>query len=372
MSSLPTRLPEPDFVGRDVAAITAELIAAFETALGKTLYPAQVERVVLDQIAYREALLRIALQYTGLQNLAQYARAEMLDHLGALTGAVRLSAAPARLQLQISCGPAAPAATLVLPAGSRATSTDGAIVFVLEQDAVLPPGSPSAQVWAAALLPGAALNGIAPGQISVLPGHDPQLLQAVNVTTSVAGADVETDDHLRARVMLSPEREACGTLTAYRLAALSTHADILDVAVTCEGPGLVRVSAATATGSPDESLLDLLRSRLNAAEFKPLTDQVSVTAPDRVPFELHLQLWLYPGAGDAPLGAVRTALEAHCATLRKTLGRDLVPSRFIALAQNVAGVQSVVLHSPAARVLSAHEWADCTALAVTVAGVSND
>jgi phage-related baseplate assembly protein len=364
-------LTTPDFVGRDPAEITREMVAAFEAALGKTLYPAQVERILLDQIAYRETLLRIAIQETGLQNLAQYARGVNLDHLGLLTGAARLPAAPARTQVRVS-RVAASGETLVVPQGARVQSSDGALTFITCADAVLAPLTENTLVWADALDAGSAMNGITPGQLNTLPDYSPAQVTAVNVTTSVSGGDAETDDHYRRRVMLSPERDAGGTLAAYRLAALSTHADIVDVAVTSEAPGRVRVSATTATGAPDESLLDLLRGRLGAEDFKPLTDVVTVTAPVRVPFSVAMSLWLYPGAGDAPLGTVRKALEEYTATLRKTLGKDLVPSRFVALAQNVAGVQSVVLESPTATVLSAHEWADCEALTVTVAGVSDD
>lgn len=79
-----------DVVPNDPAAITAEIVSAYETATGKTLYPAQVERLLIDLIAYRETLLRAAINDAARQNLVRYARAPMLDYLGELVGVRRL------------------------------------------------------------------------------------------------------------------------------------------------------------------------------------------------------------------------------------------------------------------------------------------
>uniref|UniRef100_A0A1A9WW60 Collar domain-containing protein n=1 Tax=Glossina brevipalpis TaxID=37001 RepID=A0A1A9WW60_9MUSC len=60
------------------------MIAWYEKVSGKTLYPAQDERLLINLIAYREALVRLAIQDTAEQNLVAFARAPMLDYLGEL------------------------------------------------------------------------------------------------------------------------------------------------------------------------------------------------------------------------------------------------------------------------------------------------
>lgn len=80
-----------DVIPNDPPSITAEIVSAYETATGKTLYPAQVERLLIDLIAYRETLLRAAINDTARQNLVRFARAPMLDYLGELVGVTRLS-----------------------------------------------------------------------------------------------------------------------------------------------------------------------------------------------------------------------------------------------------------------------------------------
>mgnify|MGYP000411452045 FL=1 len=95
-------LPEPSFIDRDPQAITAEIVAQYEQLTGKTLYPAQVERLLIDVIAYRETLVRIGIQEAAKQNLVAYARAPMLDYLGELVGVTRLPAQSARTTVRLT------------------------------------------------------------------------------------------------------------------------------------------------------------------------------------------------------------------------------------------------------------------------------
>ena len=98
----PIRLVEDDPL-----AITDELVRAYEAATGKTLYPAQVERLLIDLIAYRETVVRGLINEVARQNLVAFARAPMLDFLGELVGVVRLPAQPAGT-LRGFAAPAAP------------------------------------------------------------------------------------------------------------------------------------------------------------------------------------------------------------------------------------------------------------------------
>lgn len=85
-----SNLPEPSFIDRDVQAVTAEIIAKYEQLSGKTLYPAQADRIFVDVIAYREMLIRNSIQEAAKQNLLAFARAPVLDYIGDLMGVYRL------------------------------------------------------------------------------------------------------------------------------------------------------------------------------------------------------------------------------------------------------------------------------------------
>ena len=104
-SGIPT-LPAPVFVddadGLDPNLILADMVAAFQAAAGRTLQPAQVERLLINLYAYRESLVRNAIQYAGQQNLLAFAAFPMLDYLGQLLSVVRLPAQGASTTLQFN------------------------------------------------------------------------------------------------------------------------------------------------------------------------------------------------------------------------------------------------------------------------------
>ena len=79
-------LPSPVFVddsdGLDPNLVLADMIAEFEAAADRTLQPAQVERLLINLYAYRESLVRNAIQYAAQQNLLAFAIFPMIDYLG--------------------------------------------------------------------------------------------------------------------------------------------------------------------------------------------------------------------------------------------------------------------------------------------------
>src|SRR5579885_1239083 len=97
-ASPPSFLTDAD--GLDVNAIVKDMIAEYEAIAGRSLQPAQVERLFINFAAYRESLVRQAIQYTGEQNLIAFARYPMLDSLGALLGVTRLASQPANTIIQ--------------------------------------------------------------------------------------------------------------------------------------------------------------------------------------------------------------------------------------------------------------------------------
>src|SRR3984893_4716492 len=132
-------LPPPVFLndadGLDPNLILADMVAAFQAAAGRTLQPAQVERLLINLYAYRESLVRNAIQYAGQQNLLAFAVFPMIDYLGQLLGVSRLGAQGAVTTLQFTLQNA-----LTLLAGTRAGTADGAFVFATGSGLIVPAG----------------------------------------------------------------------------------------------------------------------------------------------------------------------------------------------------------------------------------------
>lgn len=365
-------LGTPQFVERDPQQVVADMVSQYELMTGRTLYPAQVERLLVDLVAYRESLTREAIQDAALLNLVSFSRAPFLDYLGELLGCRRLGRTSARTLLRFDFG--APLQFEVrIPQGTRAQTADGRFVFATAADVLAGAGTSAAEAWAEAELPGTLANGIAIGQVSVL--LDPvESATAANISIVYGGADGEDDERYRARVRLAAERPACGTLAAYRYHAMTAHQEILDVAVTSTQPGVVRLSALDANGPAADALLEALRAAVTRDDVRPLTDQVVIVPAQPMGYSVQARLTLRRGALAADVYAqALAAAQSLSASLARRLGADVVRSQIIERLQSVPGVHSVELLQPGTDMdVPAHEVAQCTAIDVTVAGVAND
>ncbi len=366
-------LPAPEFVKVDPAAIEAALVARYEAKSGKTLYPAQIERLFIDQVAYSQSLALMAIQHAGEQLLVRFSSAPILDYLGELVGTSRLLAKSARCTLQFSVSEVA-ALPLRIPAGTQVTSQDGRLIFTTDADATIQAGQNQVQTSATCQTAGAVGNGWAVGQISVMPSPPIDGLVASNVTVPADGADEEQDDRYRERIILAPEAYTnAGSRGSYRYHALSAHQNIIDVAV--HGPddgqldGHVAVYPLTASGLPTADMLTLVLNHLSGEKRRPLCDTVHAMAPPEVAFTIQGSLTFYATADRAgAMEQAQAAADAWVAERRAGLGRDIVPEQLTAVLQ-VSGVYRAALTLPVLTAVQSHQWANCTSIVLTDAGV---
>ena len=202
----------------------------------KTLYPAQAERLLIDLWAYREMLVRVAVQEAAKQNLVAFAREPMIDYLGELVGCIPScprSLPPPPLQFSVD---EALAIDVLIPAGTRVSASDS-VIFATDTDVVLKAGLLLVNVTSTCTEPGTAGNGWQPAQVSqLLDEIDNVDLLVSNLTASSGGSEQEDDDRLRERIRLAPESFTnAGSRGAYRFHAMQAHPNIVDVAVLSPG-----------------------------------------------------------------------------------------------------------------------------------------
>lgn len=363
-------LPEPEFITRDAEDITLEMLDAYEQSAGKRLYPAQMERLIIDMIAYREMLVRIAIQDTAKQCLVEYAHYPALDLLGELVGVSRLNAQPAKTTLRFTLSAALDFGVAV-PEGTEVQSGDGQTRFRSDEAATIPAGSLYVDAAATAAEAGDAGNGYLAGEINLMTVPIPYVSGAQNTTATSGGSDEEADERLRERIKEAPERFSnAGSRGAYHYWAMTAHPDIIDAAVMSPEPGVVNVYPLTKDGSPTAEIIGLVEAILNDEKVRPLTDQVFVPAPASIAFQISADVVLFKNADtDSVQAEVAKRLEAYRAGLRARLGRDIVRSQIAGLIITVPGAYSTVINSPAYdMVLAVNEWADCTGMTVNYAG----
>jgi phage-related baseplate assembly protein len=361
----------PKVVHEDSQLVTSELIAAYEAMTGKTLYPAQVERLLIDLIAYRETLMRASINDAARQNLVRFSRAPMLDYLGDLVGVTRLQPQAARTTLRFY-SEAPVASGVVIPKGFRVKSVTGA-VFATQSDALIPSGQSSVEVLALCDEPGAGANGFLPGDIKQSFDLLPDGIQVVNVTFSSGGADMEGDDRLRERIILAPEHfSVAGPALSYRYHAMSANQSVVDVAVLSPEPGQVVLYPLVQGGLPSEDVLAQVAEAASADDVRPLCDTVTAASPVLYEYAISAEITLYHSADAADtLARATAAAQAWADKAAAALGSDIVRSQIMA-ALSVSGVYRVHLALPLEDVdVPENGWASCTGVSVSVAGGVN-
>lgn len=376
-ASIPN-LPPPTFVndadGLNPNLILADMINAFQTAAGRTLQPAQVERLLINLYAYRESLVRDAIQYAGQQTLLAFAVFPMIDYLGQLLGVTRLGAQGAVTTLQFSLQNAL-TLPYTIPAGTQAGTSDGQFVFATNADLTLAAGTISATTTATCTSAGPGANGYLPGQVNVLLNPNVLIASVTNTATTGAGAAPETDDHLRARIQAAPNQfSVAGPAGAYRFFALGVDPSIIDVQVVSPAPGTVNVYVLTgpvaaqpaaspnSAGVANAALLAKVLATLSANNVRPLTDTVNVFAVGEVDYQIAGTVTLFADAEPvSAMSAVNAAAQGLALNLASRIQRDIVPSEIVA-ALSVPGVYQVALTEPAYTQLAAGQWANCTAI----------
>lgn len=359
-------LPMPDFINRDPQAITADMIAWWEAQTGKVLQPAQIERLFINMLAYRETLVREKIQDTAMQNLVDFARPPMLDYLAKLVGVVRLPAQTASCQALFSLQNPTDV-QVIIPAGVE--FGNGQVSFITLNEAIIGIGQTSVQAGAVCKSTGAFGNGWQIGQLSQLISDTGiSDLTVSNADVPADGADVESDDGLRERIFLAPEAYTnAGSRAAYQFFARSVSQTIVDVSVTTKGYGQVLVYPLTNTGLPSKTLLELVEAKLTGEKIRPLTDSVKALSPTLVGFSIEAIVYPLKGTdSNAVLLNARQSLNAYLADVTSRLGVDIVPSAVIS-ALKVTGVYDVKLIMPADKqVILSQEWGQVQSVNLTL------
>lgn len=362
----------PEFVPNDPSDITREMIAAYEAMTGKTLYPAQVERLLIDLVSYRESLTRAAINDAARQNLVRFARAPMLDYLGELVSVTRLPAQPAKCELKIVFDAPLQAA-ITIRKGIRVETSSG-VQFELLGSHLIPQGRESYTAEAAAVSWGAAGNGYLSGEVSQWVDDIRVKSTVSNISITSGGAEQEQDDRLRERIMEAPEAfTTAGSRLAYRHHAMSAHPGIADVAVTTPDPGLVRLYPLMRNGTPPDSVvMAAVLLACSGEKVRPLTDTVDVAPPTEFPYRLDASITLYHESdAEQTMKNAQVSAEALVKKLRAQLGQDIVPSQHTT-ALSVPGVYEVILNSPSApQTIPDYGIAYCTDIKLTLAGTTH-
>ncbi len=353
--------PEINFVDTDTETLVNSLIMSYEAFTGRTLYPANPVRLFILWIADIIMQERIIINESARQNVPRYAKGEYLDSLAEIfNGTKRLEAQPASTVLRFYIS-AVQTSAQVVPIGTRATA-NGEIIFETTETATIPPGELYADAYAKCVTTqkdpitgkdvtiGAKGNGFAAGQISKLIDLFPFYEKVENITATNGGADKETDEAFYERMRDSMESfSTAGSLGAYVYWAKTASARITDVKPASPKPGVVDIRILLENGEiPDEQMLQLVLDTISADKVRPLTDRVTVTAPDIINYNIDITYYIAAQSESSTTVIqqnIMIALDKFKKWQSEKMGRDINPSKLSEILMG-AGIKRVEIRSP--------------------------
>lgn len=360
-----------NFMETDAEKVKAEIITAYESAADRTLADGDPVRLFLLTVADVIVSLRNAVNMTGQQNLLAYAQGSYLDALGLIVACERKQAAPAITRLKFTLSTRLGEA-YVIPQGFEVTN--GEITFATDEVLTIAAGEFSGEVAATCTTAGAVGNGYLAGQIATIAAPMVYLDKAENVTETTSGADIESDAEYAERIRTAPNAfSVAGPAKAYEYHAMSVSASVLDVAVLSPTAGDVNVYVLAEGGEmPSADLIAAVNAKLSADDIRPLTDRVTVAAPESVAYGIEVEYWI-ANEDAAKAEQVKRNVEKAVADFRiwqqSKIGRAIAPYR---LAHEViaAGASRINLDALNAampyKILEKNQVGQCAADAVNV------
>lgn len=366
----PSIVPDIDFCQKDSSVIESEVVTNYEkyfyliTRINKTLGRADPVRLFLLTNVYQLVVQRSIADSTGKENLLKYSHGANLDNVGAKWGdrGLRLKATSSQATLRFTLSSLLTTDSTI-PLGTIAQTAAGQR-FKTVQDGTIKTGDLTIDLPAESETKGASTNGLVPGQINQLVSwNSPFLVTVANTTTASGGADVEEDDHLRARIWMAPESlSTAGPKEGYEYWGGSANPDIVDVSV-YSGPevaGKVYIYPLMKGGRlPTQAECDQVYAACNADRIRPLTDQVFVQAPTAVNYIATIKYWIKQQDSQF-VSTLQPAIEGAYADWlvwqQSKIGRDIVPSRLIQMMID-AGAKRIQVVSPVFTVLDAKSLA---------------
>ncbi|MGG3504748.1 baseplate J/gp47 family protein [Paenibacillus lautus] len=369
-------LPDIKFVEDDVNKVFEELVTVFQGMTGRVLNRADPEMFVLRAFAQLFVQQRVLINQVAKGELLRYAKGVILDYLGD-PETPRLQAEPAltterfTLSIPLVTPQIIPAGTRVAPEGA-----EGSILFATKNAVTIPAGVTSIDVLVECTVPGVNGNGFLPGQINTLIDPLPFVASVTNLTTTTGGADTEDDDSYRERIRMAPESfSTAGPEQGYIYWAKTASSAIVDVAAVKEAPGEVTIVPLLEGGvMPTQPVLDAVTEKVNARRIRPLTDKVTVQAPEAVPYNIELTYYISRDRAAESVviqDAVKEAVASYVLWQKSKLGRHINQSELIGRIMN-AGALRVNVVSPVYTEITDLQVAQDVALIATFGGLADD
>lgn len=353
------KYPDIEFLETDTETVISNMIALYEEtqkAAGRDNYkvrPASPERIFISWMAAIIVQQRTLINDIAKMNVPRYAaKSENEDYLDSLAeifkDTARLPATPASATFRFYISEPQKQSTII-PAGTR-ISFDGVIIFATSEVLEIKAGETSGDVEAVCTQPGTVGNGLVAGQVKEVVDLFDHYQKAENITTTSGGAEKEDNESYYERMRDSMESfSTAGPINGYIYWTKTVSAAVLDAAVTSPEACVVDVRVILRDGQEaTPTVLKEIEEALNADDIRPLTDIVTVSAPDTVDFSVDATFYIAQPNRESAAAIereVRAAVDNFIVWQTSKMGRDINPSQLTKMMMD-AGAKRVEVRQP--------------------------
>ena len=353
------KYPDIEFLETDTETVISNMIALYEEEQKKAgrenykVRPGSPERIFISWMAAVIVQQRTLINDIAKMNVPRYAakseNEEYLDSLAEIFKDIeRLPASPASAIFRFYISEPQQQSTII-PAGTR-ISFDGVIMFATSEVLEIKAGETSGEVEAVCTQPGTVGNGLVAGQVKEVVDLFDHYWKAENITTTSGGAEKEDNASYYERMRDSMESfSTAGPINGYIYWTKTVSPAVLDVAVTSPEACYVDVRVILRDGQEaTEAVLKEIEEALNASDIRPLTDIVTVSAPETVDFSIDATFWIAQPNRESAAAIereVRAAVDSFIIWQTSKMGRDINPSYLTKLMMD-AGAKRVEVRQP--------------------------
>lgn len=282
-----------DFINVNAEDILNDMIKSVQEKTKEEIKDGDERNLFIHALAPIVIGIASNINVTANQNLLRYATKDKLDGLTKdIYRTTRQEATKASCKGKIKLS-IAQDKDITVKAGTKVTP-DGEKMFEVKFDTVIPKGILEVDATIIAVEPGVKYNGYEPGKINYIVDPIPYVEKIYNTEVSKSGSDIEDDDSFRERTRLSMESlSTAGPEGAYEYFALSADNSITTVKVDSPSPGVIEIVVAVDNGEiPSQDILDKVLKECNVKDRRPLTDNVTVVAPEVANYNIQLTYYL--------------------------------------------------------------------------------
>lgn len=237
---------------------------------------------------------------------------------------------------------------LVIEAGTVCLNPAG-VEFLTTENGIIAKGDKHCLAAAEARI-GGSFGNVPAGSIRYMSLAPVGVVRCCNPAAFSGGAEEETDESLRARVMASYASLPNGSNIAfYEQEALNTDGVAAVRVLPCKrGNGTVDIIIAGPYGLPSQNLISSLRARLE--KQREICVDISVLPPTTVSVAVSVDIDVLPGF-DAEKVVCAVSDSIRSLFDGKMLGKDILLAKLGSVIYGVEGVENYAVKTPAADIL---------------------